>query len=106
MESKSTVAVSQQARLRLKKLSALLNLTQGTILEEAIRDFERKVLQKPEENSLNSISDDIVEKALQEATKEVWAADPIHKALQLKLKQSQDSIDDYIITKWDPGFDI
>ena len=44
MASKSTIAVSPQTRLRLKKLAAILNQTQGDIVEQALNDYEIKII--------------------------------------------------------------
>ena len=101
MASKSTIAVSPQTRLRLKKLAAILNQTQGDIVEQALNDYEIKIIHSLNPSGNSSASDDFVEKILQDATQEVWNADPIHKELQLKLKSSPDTIDDYIIQTWE-----
>jgi predicted transcriptional regulator len=105
MSSKSTVAISVKTRIRLKKLAAYLNKTQTYIVEQALRDFERKVLNLESDDKLSQNDTEFVEKILKEATKEVWESDPVHKALQEKLLEGKDTIDDYIIQKWDPGFE-
>lgn len=105
MQQKSTVAISLKTRLRLKKLAALLNRTQGDIVDQAINDYEKKILATSNNKSKSSKSKDMIEKILDDATKEVWDSDPIHKELQQRLMKGGDTIDDYIIKEWNGEFE-
>ena len=106
MSSKTTIAVPRQVRNRVKKLAALLNKTQGDIVQLALKDFEKNLFRGLDSHPKKEIDMERVEKILKESTEKVWAADPEHKAIQLKLEASGDTIDDYLIRTWDPGFPL
>ncbi len=110
MGARTTVAIDESLRKRIKKLSAILDVSQGDIIENAISDFERKVLHSHVKGGGDDI-DNIdspskrVEKLFEAATKEVWASDPEIKAIQQKLLETPGTIDDFIIDTWDSGLD-
>jgi len=104
MASKSTVAVDVDLRKKIKKLSALLDLSQGELIRQAVAEFEQKLLKRngpPEKKDLNET--ERINLAFKEATMEVWAKDTKTKKIQQKLMEGPETIDDFILNEWDPG---
>jgi predicted transcriptional regulator len=109
MASKTTVAIDQNLRKKLKKLASLLDISQGEVISQAISMFEKSILsQLAEKKSLMNEPQKTeidVKRILKEATQKVWAQDPERKELQKKLQEGSETIDDFIITNWDSGLE-
>ncbi|NMC04853.1 MAG: hypothetical protein GYA24_06565 [Candidatus Lokiarchaeota archaeon] len=107
MASRSSVAIDDALRKRIKKLSALLDVSQGEIIEKAIAEFERLFFNKG--RHANEMEPQKSMKAagaiFDAATHDVWESDPAIKAIQQKLRETPGSIDDYIIDTWDSGLE-
>ncbi len=105
MTSKTTVAVNQAIRKKLKKLAGILDISQGEVIEQALKLFEKSVIKKfNEENAIDQdVSDLDVKKVLEAARKKVWAQDPECKAIQKRLESGSETIDDFIIAQWNSG---
>lgn len=109
MTTKTTVAIDQNIRKKLKKLASVLDISQGKVIERALNVFEKSVLlQLREKKGLakKSIIENIdVRKVLEEATQTVYASNPELKAIHEKLQTGPETIDDFIITHWDSGLE-
>ena len=115
MALKTTVAVDQNLRKKIKKLSALLDLSQNKVIEQAIACLENRILKnhghlsspiKSVEQLKVSEGDAIdVVKILENATKEIWNRDPERKEMQIKLKKGPQTIDDFLFDKWITGLE-
>lgn len=107
MGARTTVAVDDSVRRRIKKLSALLDESQGEIIEKAIADFEQKVLRGGIAGSGEEVApaSKRVEELFRAATKAVWASDPDIKEVQQRLLATPGTIDDFIIDRWESGLE-
>jgi ribosomal protein L10 len=110
MSSKTTVAIDQNIRKKIKKLSSLLDISQGEVIERALNIFEKEILkqfnEKKELLGKSTSAEKLdVKSILEEASKKVWAQDPKRKAIQEKLQTGPETIDDFIITNWDSGLE-
>ncbi|MHA1265075.1 MAG: hypothetical protein ACTSRS_07535 [Candidatus Helarchaeota archaeon] len=105
MTSKTTVAIDQAVRKKLKKLAGLLDISQGKVIEQALNMFEEAILMKRVEgyDSVNNESEINVKKILETARKKIWEKDPECKIIQEKLESGPETIDDFIISKWNSG---
>lgn len=107
--NKTTVAIKQDIRRKVKRLASILDVSQGEVIERAVDMFENSVLSQlsqkkaMEKNSLPGKID--VNKILEDATQKVWARDPEVKALQEKLQTGPETIDDFILTNWNSGLE-
>jgi len=116
MSVKSSVAIDTILRKKLKKLAALLDMTQAEIISHAIDDFEKKILfsgkkipkneVNPYENSEINQSPNQIAEQLHEATSIIWQKNPAKKKRQLKLYSGPETIDDFIISSWESGLDL
>ena len=107
--SKTTVAIKQDIRKKLKKLASILDVSQGEVIERAVNMFENSILSqfgknKALEADLTTEKIDI-NKILEDATQKIWARDPEVKAIQEKLQTGPETIDDFIITNWNSGLE-
>lgn len=110
MASRTTVAINDSLRKRIKKLSALLDVSQGEIIEKAIEEYEHVVFSKIKQTTRNDKNatknpPNDVKDVLEAATRDVWASDPETKAIQQKLLSTPGTIDDFILDSWDSGLD-
>jgi len=109
MASKTTVAIDQGIRKKLKKLASLLDISQGEVINKAVSMFEKSILsQLAEHKSMVKESQKAginVEQILKEATQKVWDQDPERKEIQKKLQEGPETIDDFIITNWESGLE-
>jgi len=109
MTIKTTVAIDQTIRKKLKKLASILDISQGEVIKRALSVFEKSVLlQLREKKGLgkkSSIEDIDVTTILEETTQKVYAGDPELKAIHEKLQTGPETIDDFIITHWDSGLE-
>lgn len=109
MISKTTVAISQNIRKKLKKLAGILDISQGEVIERALIMFEKAILLDLNEKKISikkSLVQDIdINKILEDATQKVWANDPECKKIQEKLQTDSETIDNFIITNWDSGLE-
>ena len=107
--SKTTVAIKQDIRKKVKKLASILDVSQGEVIERAVNMFENSILSqfgknKALEADLTTEKIDI-NKILEDATQKIWARDPEVKAIQEKLQTGPETIDDFIITNWNSGLE-
>jgi len=110
MASRTTVAINDSLRKRIKKLSALLDVSQGEIIEKAIEEYQHVVFSKIKQTTRNDKNatknpPNDVKDVLEAATRDVWASDPETKAIQQKLLSTPGTIDDFILDSWDSGLD-
>ncbi|MHA1673673.1 MAG: hypothetical protein ACTSYI_08590 [Promethearchaeota archaeon] len=114
MSSKTTVAIKQNVRKKIKKLGALLDITQGEVIERALKLLEVEVINKSslngniyhviEEGNQIGKDDPIdIQKILDDASRKVYAMDPDHKRIQEKLQKGNLTIDDIIASEWISG---
>jgi len=113
MGSKTTVAVDQELRKKIKKISALLDITQSAVIARALANLEKEIMadkekgltrlilgkKKTQENTIN------VSQILQDATQKIWQADPEREDIQNKLQRGPHSIDDFIMDEWITGLE-
>jgi len=107
--NKTTVAIKQDIRRKVKRLASILDVSQGEVIERAVDMFENSVLSQlsqkkaMEKNSSPGKRD--INKILEDATQKVWDRDPEVKALQEKLQSGPETIDDFILTNWNSGLE-
>ena len=110
MTSRTTVAIDNKLRKRLKKLAAWLDKTQAEVIKEAISLYEKEIFKSEKsQNERKSPEKDLsnsLKIQLEEATKKIWDQDPERKALQLKLMTKQDKLDEFILNNWDLGVNL
>ncbi|MHA1719483.1 MAG: ribbon-helix-helix domain-containing protein [Promethearchaeota archaeon] len=124
MASKTTVAVDQKLRKKIKKLSALLDIPQSAVIEKAITNFEKELISNknlPKTNAENDSNDKMnnfskidnidsienidVSKILEEATKKIWKKFPELEKKQKMLQKGPQTIDDFLINDWITGLE-
>ena len=107
--SKTTVAVDQELRKKIKKMSALLEITQSAVIEKAITNLERElILSKEKELNLpTSMKEETIDisKILADATQQIWKRDPERENIQKKLRKGSPSIDDFLMNDWITGLE-
>lgn len=107
MTTRTTVAIEDKLRKRLKKLAAWLDITQAEVIKQAISLYEKEIF-KSEKNQIKQKTTENNSSAslkilLEEATKKIWDQDPERKSLQLKLMTIRDKLDEFILNNWDLG---
>ncbi|HME55263.1 MAG TPA: ribbon-helix-helix protein, CopG family [Candidatus Lokiarchaeia archaeon] len=106
MASKTTVAIDDALRKRIKRLAAWLDLTQGEIINNAINEYE-KIVMEEHVNEGNERDHDSklarVQSMLKEATERMWQIDPEAMAIQQRLMEGPGTIDDIMVRKWKTG---
>ena len=110
MNSRTTVAIGNELRKKLKKLSALLDITQAEVIKRALSAYEKEILKNKDtsihEKAINNEKSKImVEEILKKATEIIWKQDPKRKAIQEKLYKGPETIDDFILNNWDSGLE-
>ncbi|MHA1106610.1 MAG: ribbon-helix-helix protein, CopG family [Promethearchaeota archaeon] len=110
MTTRTTVAIDEKLRKRLKKLSAWLDITQSEVIKRALTLFEKKILQEKQisVNANFKIKDtqkSDIKKMLEEATKIIWKLDPNRKMIQQKLFVGTDTLDEIILNNWKTGLE-
>jgi len=108
MNSRTTVAIDNELRKKLKKLSAVLDITQAEVIKRALFVYEKEIFKNKDttnqEKTINNEKSKImVEEILKKATEIIWKQDPIRKAIQEKLYKGPETIDDFILNDWDSG---
>lgn len=107
MTSRTTVAIDDKLRKRLKKLAAWLDITQAEVIKQAISLYENEMFKSEKNQKRQKISESnssvSLKMLLEEATKKIWDQDPERKSLQLKLLTKQDKLDEFILNNWDLG---
>ncbi len=119
MATKTTVAVDQKLRKKLKKIGALLDITQGEVIERAVDLLEKDLITQTHPSKAQSLKntkkkekkekkeDKIdIQKILADASEFVCQNDPEHKRIQESLSKGSITIDDVIISNWDTGLDV
>ena len=110
MNSRTTVAIDNELRNKLKKLSAVLDITQVEVIKRALFVYEKEIFKNKDtsnqEKTINNEKSKImVEEILKKATEIIWKQDPIRKAIQEKLHKGPETIDDFILNDWDSGLE-
>lgn len=107
MTSRTTVAIDDKLRKRLKKLAAWLDITQAEVIKQAISLYEKEIFKSEKNQNKRKFTESSLSASLkiqlEEATKKIWDQDPERKALQLKLLTKQDKLDEFILNNWDLG---
>ena len=99
--AKTTVAVDQDLRKKIKRISALLNITQSAVIERAIDNLEKEIMSTEGKNHTQSrppienVLD--ISEILKEATQKIWERDPEREDIQKKLRKGTQTIDDFLI---------
>jgi len=110
MTTRTTVAIDERLRKRLKKLSTLLDITQSEVIKRALTLFEKGILrEKPISVNANLNIKDAqksdIKKILKEATKIIWKLDPNRKIIQQKLFVGSDTLDEVFLNDWKTGLE-
>jgi ribosomal protein L10 len=116
MGIKSSVAIDTNLRKKLKKLAAILDMTQGEIISQAVEEYEKKVLniykEEPDQNikantdNSSNDSDKFFAEQLKKASEIIWKKNPAKKKKQEELYNGTETIDDFIILSWDSGLEL
>jgi hypothetical protein len=111
MIQKTTVAIDPQLRKRLKKIGALLDISQSEVIKRAIDMFETELLNDSTKKISKKIeseesADEKIKRILREANEKVCAEDPEYAKNQKKLYKGSITIDDVISNTWESGLDI
>ena len=109
MASKTTVAVDQKLRKKIKKLSALLDIPQSAVIEKAIASLEEEMIKNKNpkkkmtiNNNYNNID---ISKILEETTKKIWKKYPEREKNQKLLQKGSQTIDDFLLSEWITGLE-
>ncbi len=106
MASKTTVAVDQKLRKKIKKLSALLDIPQSAVIEKAITSLEKSMIQNKNPDKINTKNGNIdVSKILEEATQKIWKKYPEREKNQKILQKGSQTIDDFLLNEWSTGLE-
>ncbi len=106
MASKTTVAVDQKLRKKIKKLSALLDIPQSAVIEKAIASLEEDMIKNKNPKKKMTISDNIdISKILAETTKKIWKKFPEREKNQKLLEKGSQTIDDFLLSEWITGLE-
>ena len=106
MASKTTVAVDQKLRKKIKKLSALMDKTQSAVIEKAIARLEKDLFcNKKQDKTIIENGNIDVSKILEEATQEIWKKYPELEKNQKILQKGSQTIDDFLLNDWITGLD-
>ena len=106
MASKTTVAVDQKLRKKIKKLSALLDIPQSAVIEKAIASLEEDMIKNKNPKKKMTSSDNIdISKILDETTKKIWKKYPEREKNQKLLQKGSQTIDDFLLSEWITGLD-
>ncbi|QEE16845.1 ribbon-helix-helix domain-containing protein [Promethearchaeum syntrophicum] len=106
MASKTTVAVDQKLRKKIKKLSALLDIPQSAVIEKAIANLEEKMIKNKYPKKKMTISDNIdISEILEETTKKIWKRFPEREKNQKLLENGSQTIDNFLLSEWITGLE-
>jgi len=110
MTTRTTVAIDERLRKRLKKLSAWLDITQSEVIKRALTLFEKDILQEKQISvnanlKIRDTQKSDIEKILKEATKIIWELDPNRKIIQQKLFVGTDTLDEILLNNWKTGLE-
>jgi len=110
MTTRTTVAIDEKLRKRLKKLSAWLDITQSEVIRRALTLFEKKILQENQNSvkpnlKIKDTQKSEIKKMLEDATKIIWKLDPNRKIIQQKLFVETDTLDEIILNNWKTGLE-
>ncbi|MHA1585592.1 MAG: hypothetical protein ACTSVU_07105 [Promethearchaeota archaeon] len=112
MGIKTTVAVNQSLRKKIKKLALILDTTQSNIIQKAITLLESEILShnSKEWDATLKISQSKkkiinIPKILENATTKVCSSDPVRKRNQKALLNGPQTIDNFIFSQWDSGLE-
>jgi predicted transcriptional regulator len=105
MASKSTVAIDDTLRKKIKKLAVILDLSQGEVINKAIQELEKKILTQKKADLISIDNGSSIESLLNQATLQVYESDPEFRDIQEKLFSGPETIDDFIIKNWNSGLD-
>ena len=113
MGTKTTVAVDQELRKKIKKISALLDITQSAVIARAVANLEKEIVANPKKglNQSTSLKKKTkektidVSKVLKEATQKIWSTDPEREEIQKILQKGPHSIDDFLVDEWTTGLE-
>ena len=106
MASKTTVAVDQKLRKKIKKLSALMDIPQSAVIEMAIASLEKEMINNKNPTKTNNKNNNIdVSKILEEATQKVWEKYPDREKNQKILQKGSQTIDDFLLNDWITGLE-
>ncbi len=104
MASKTTVAIDQKLRKKIKKLSALMDIPQSAVIEKAIAILEKEMIFNKNPNKNITKNDNIdVSKILEEATQKIWKKYPEREKNQKILQKGSQTIDDFLLNDWITG---
>ncbi|WP_457556714.1 ribbon-helix-helix domain-containing protein [Candidatus Harpocratesius sp.] len=106
MASKTTVAVDQKLRKKIKKLSALMDIPQSAVIEKAIASLEKEMINNKNPNKTFPQNDNIdVFKILEDATQKIWKKYPEREKNQKILQKGSQTIDNFLLYDWNTGLE-
>jgi len=92
----TTVTVDDDIRKKLKRLAAVLDATQGEVIERALRLYEEQVMRQ---RSQRKISRSVLE-ALKEASLRIRRSDPKWARTSRTIETSSVSLEEFIAASW------
>ena len=103
----TSVTISDKIRKKLKELAAKFDTTQGKIIEEALKIFERKIQEiKLEEIKLEEINEDTeITEILRKESKKLRENNPKLQSRRKKLEQKGITINEIISYTWGSDFE-
>ncbi len=92
----TTVTVRDELRRKLKRLAAMLDATQGEVIERALRVFEGQVLR----GRLGRRASGKVLDAMEEAAAKIRRSDPEWARISRTMERAAVSIDEFTAEGW------
>ncbi len=96
----TTVTVDDDVRRKLKKLAAVLDVTQGEVIERALRLYEDQVLHR---ESRSKTARKVLD-ALTEASSKVRRSDPEWARVSRTIENAARSIEEFAGARWGKEF--
>ncbi len=92
----TTVTVGDELRRRLKRLAAMLDATQGEVIERALRVYEGQVLRgRPSRRASGRVLD-----AMEQAASKIRRSDPEWARISRTIERAAVSIDEFVAESW------
>lgn len=96
----TTVTVDDDVRKKLKRLAAVLDATQGEVIERALRLYEEQVMGQ---RSKRKISRSVLE-ALKEASSKIRHSDPKWARISRTIEDTSVSLEEFVAASWGKEF--
>jgi len=92
----TTVTVDDEIRRKLKRLAAMLDITQGEVIEKALEQYENRVVGHGAERRVSRR----VLQAIREASARVRRSDPEWARISRRIETSAISLEESISEAW------